>query len=112
MKREYYTNIHDKLSRWVVDPGTGCYIWYGAYFRGGYGNVHIYDVNMGAHIAMYLTYVGPIPEGYDLDHLCREPRCVRPAHLEPVTRQENLRRGLGNRFTRERRLAAMAVGRP
>lgn len=36
---------------------------------------------------------GPVPEGLDLDHLCRVTLCVRPSHLEPVTRRENLARG-------------------
>ena len=46
-----------------------------------------------AHRFSYETEVGQIPEGLQLDHLCRNPRCVRPDHLEPVTRSENVRRG-------------------
>lgn len=44
---------------------------------------------------MYEAYFGSIPAGLDLDHLCRVRSCVHPLHLEPVTRGENLRRGVG-----------------
>jgi len=45
------------------------------------------------HRALFEHFRGPIPVGLDLDHLCRRRACVRPAHLEPVTRGENLVRG-------------------
>lgn len=58
----------------------------------GYGV--IFDVKpMLAHRYAYMKWVGPIPEGLELDHLCRVRHCVNPAHLEPVTHQENIKRG-------------------
>ncbi|KAB2977369.1 HNH endonuclease [Streptomyces sp. SS1-1] len=46
-----------------------------------------------AHRVAYQEIVGPIPEGLQLDHLCRVRHCVNPAHLEPVTSRENTLRG-------------------
>lgn len=46
-----------------------------------------------AHKFSYETLVGPVPDGLELDHLCRNPPCVNPDHLEPVTHAENMRRG-------------------
>lgn len=46
----------------------------------------------GAHRRVYEWLRGPVPEGLELDHLCRNKLCVRPDHLEPVTRAENMRR--------------------
>ena len=48
-----------------------------------------------AHRLTYQWAKGPIPAGMELDHLCRNRRCVNPAHLEPVTHRENVRRGAG-----------------
>lgn len=53
-----------------------------------------------AHRVAYRLFVGEIPKGMVLDHLCGEPRCVNPEHLEPVTHAENVRRGRATRLTR------------
>lgn len=49
-----------------------------------------------SHRTAYLIVHGIIPAGLDLDHLCRNPSCVNPTHLEPVTRRVNLLRGVGS----------------
>lgn len=46
------------------------------------------------HRLAYEHFIGPVPVGFDLDHLCRNRACANPTHLEPVTRLENVRRGL------------------
>lgn len=52
-----------------------------------------------AHRWYYEQHVGPIPAGLDLDHTCRVTRCVNPAHLEPVTTTENIRRSSATKLT-------------
>lgn len=54
-----------------------------------YGNVN----GVLAHRIMYELYKGPIPKGYDIDHLCKVTKCVNPKHLEAVTHKENCLRG-------------------
>jgi hypothetical protein len=69
-----------------------CWAWLGCDDgRGKYGRTGIGGPR-GAHVAVYERLVRPIPEGKEIDHLCRNPRCVNPAHLEPVTRRENVLR--------------------
>jgi len=78
----------------VVD--SGCIEWTGRIDRYGYGQFLPAGGrkanNMGAHRWSYEHYVGPIPAGYQIDHLCRNRRCVNPAHLEAVTPRQNVMR--------------------
>jgi hypothetical protein len=70
----------------------GCWEWQGARDRLGYGRTWWDGSTKYAHRVVYEMHCGPIPEGLFLDHLCRNPPCVNPAHLDPVTHQENIRR--------------------
>ena len=70
----------------------GCVVFTG-WKRKGYGQVYRDGRSVQAHRAMWELMIGPIPPGLDLDHLCRNRACVNLAHLEPVTRRENLQRG-------------------
>jgi hypothetical protein len=54
-----------------------------------------------AHRAYYEYFVGPVPEGLELDHLCENRWCVNPGHLEPVTHTENIRRSAVTKLNRE-----------
>lgn len=72
---------------------AGCSRWVGAITGGGYGHLGVDGKFPKAHRLSYEHYVGPIPDGLDLDHLCRNRWCVNPDHLEPVSRRENLLRG-------------------
>ena len=74
-------------------PDLGpCWRWTGTRDRSGYGQMKYQGRRPGAHRVSYELFVGPVPEGLELDHLCRSPECVRPDHLEPVTHAENMRR--------------------
>ena len=81
-----------------VEKTDGCWFWRGnRRRRGGYGSFYIHGRNTSAHRAAYEMLVGPIPDALVLDHLCCEPSCVNPSHLEPVTVAENSRRASVNR---------------
>lgn len=80
-----------------VDCGydSPCWVWQRAKDSKGYGRATIDGSTKLAHRIFYEKFVGPIPLGLSLDHLCRNPPCVNPSHLEPVTHAENCRRGIG-----------------
>ncbi len=73
--------------------GDGCWEWTASVRRDGYGQFRLDGRVVSAHRVSYGLFVGPIPEGLTLDHLCRNRLCVRPDHLEPVTLCENILRG-------------------
>jgi hypothetical protein len=86
--------VRDRFEEKVLRAPGGCWIWQGAKNDLGYGQlVAAGGRRVYAHRFSYEKYVGPIPDGLDLDHLCRTPSCVSPRHLQPVTHQENMRRG-------------------
>lgn len=74
-------------------PAGECLIWTGTVCSNGYGAIMIDKRKRSAHRYAYELLVGPIPPGLTIDHLCRNPTCVAPTHLEPVTMAENIRRG-------------------
>lgn len=85
----------DNWSRFTV-VGE-CWIWSGPLYRNGYGEMSRRFLGTGlAHRAFYMRKNGVLDRSVDLDHLCRDRRCVNPNHLQPVTRRANLRRGAGS----------------
>lgn len=82
-----------------------CWTWEASVGSHGYGQIAVEGRPVLAHRLAYELFVGPIPAGLDLDHLCRVRPCVNPGHLEPVTRSENLRRGDGPQILRNRQLS-------
>lgn len=73
--------------------GSGCYLWIGSRTQSGHGLIRIDGRNVPAHRWAWEEWNGPIPAGLHIDHLCRNPPCVNPDHLEPVTPHENMLRG-------------------
>lgn len=92
--------INDKLQRFTVQDGgfsSACWVWGGAVDHGGYGRFTHTEPGqarrtLSAHRESYKAYKGHIPEGFEVDHLCRNTRCINPDHLEAVTGKENNRR--------------------
>ena len=77
-------------------PFCGCWLWTRALKGAGYAQVsHGSRRSVSAHILAYQFTKGAVPDGMELDHLCRIPSCINPDHLEPVTRRENILRGAG-----------------
>lgn len=76
-----------------VDKSGECWMWT-AYIGGdGYGQFGLNGKVERAHRVAYEMGIGPIPQGMQIDHLCRVRACVNPNHLEPVTQRENILRG-------------------
>ena len=73
--------------------GERCWLWQGVKGRGGYGKFRDHGKTTLAHRYAYRKFIGEIPTGLELDHLCRTRECCNPRHLEAVTAQENLLRG-------------------
>ena len=70
-----------------------CWPWKGTISRLGYGHFKLDNAQASAHRIAYTLTVGAIPGGLELDHTCSNRWCQNPAHLEPVTHAENVRRG-------------------
>jgi hypothetical protein len=78
----------------MLSPYLGpCWDWTLRTSDAGYGNIKLDGYPVSTHRLAYELVRGPIPEGLHVNHLCRRPRCVNPAHLEAVTSVENWRRG-------------------
>ena len=75
--------------------GSGCLLWTGCTGGQGYGWFRLSGRAQPAHRVAYEHFVETIPDGLTLDHLCRNRLCVNWLHVEPVTRGENVMRGVG-----------------
>ena len=85
---------HTSVVERIVEQDDGCWVYPGQP-SATYPMIQIKGQRFVLHRLVYEEMVGNIPDGLVLDHLCRNTRCVRPDHLEPVTMKENLLRGFG-----------------
>ena len=76
-------------SKWREDAATGCHVWIAGKDGHGYGAFSYLYRTVGAHRFAWERVNGPIPRGMYVDHMCRNPACVNPAHLRIVTPRQN-----------------------
>ena len=89
-----YGSTEARYQRYT-NRSSECWVWTGT-TNNGYGRLWDGQRTVLAHRWAYMTYVGPIPKGWQIDHLCKETLCARPSHLEAVPAAENLARRSGN----------------
>ena len=99
-KRGYHFHHHisteERFWAKVKKLENGCWEWIGALLASGYGQFALrHNQNVSAHRISYEWENGAIPEELQLDHLCRNRKCVNPEHLQPVTKRDNILRGVG-----------------
>ncbi len=82
-----------------IDSVTQCWNWTGAETGNGYGLTWRNGRHIVAHRAAYELWRERVPNGLELDHLCKNKKCVNPAHLEIVTHSENSRRAFAIKKT-------------
>lgn len=82
-------DVREELVIRSIRTPDGCWEWLLSLTSSGYGAYR----RTTAHQAAYRAWIGEVPEGLELDHLCRNRKCCNPAHLEVVTHLENMRRG-------------------
>mgnify|MGYP001608992284 FL=1 len=95
-------NGRKKEIPYKIDSVSDCWNWVMGKTRNGYGRRWVNGKHAMAHRIIYEQLKGPIPEGLSLDHLCRNPSCVNPNHLESVTHTENVRRGANTKLNMQK----------
>jgi hypothetical protein len=101
--------------QWLVkDCGylTPCRLWQHHLTRDGYGVTKVRGRSRSSHVVEWEAVNGPVPEGLQMDHLCRQRACGEPTHLEPVPQIVNLQRGLVAKLNPEAVLAIRASTLP
>lgn len=82
-----------RLIRGMRVDANGCWIWQRSTLKAGYGCIRVEGKTRTVHSVAFELFEGEVPEGLELDHLCRVRACCNPMHLEPVTHRENILRG-------------------
>lgn len=90
--RAYKTTVAERFeAKFIPEPNSGCWLWLGALCNdAGYGAFRMGGRRVTSNRASWMIYRGTIPEGMEIDHRCRNPYCVNPEHLRPLTPAANL----------------------
>ena len=87
--------VMDRLISKIVLDENDCWLWTGGTYGPGYGKITVESNRArSCHLLTYEHFRGSVPQGQELDHLCRVRRCANPWHLEAVTHRENTLRGV------------------
>lgn len=107
-RRRYACTHRDVAQRFedMIDKSGDCWLWLGYCNRDGYGVFRAHGRTVLAHRMSMLLSAVPMPNGTEVDHLCRVRRCVNIAHLECVPHAINVRRGSLGAVTAARYAAA------
>jgi hypothetical protein len=87
-----YANDTERITRNVLVNANGCWVWTKYRDRNGYGRLYVGNRVVLAHRFAYEAFIGPVPNGLPLDHLCRNRACCNPRHADPVPQVQNLHR--------------------
>lgn len=97
------------IENWSLGP---CWLWIAQLDAFGYGRLfHSPNRSTLAHVISWEIVNGSVPNGLELDHLCRVRHCINPVHLEAVTQLVNCMRGNG-RMARQARATHCVHGHP
>lgn len=101
-------DLYARLDAYIeVDPDTTCWIWRRKRTEDGYGRISVGGRQRPTHRLNYERFVGPIPDGYHIDHLCRVRACCNPDHLEAVPPAVNVLRSDGRAAINARKVACI-----
>ena len=87
--------LRERLKNYILNPVTKCWDWRGKITNKNrpYGRLMVNGKMIMAHRASYLLFKGRIDKGLEIDHLCKNTRCINPEHLEAVSHSVNIYRG-------------------
>ena len=90
----FHTIAEQRLARYAKQEGD-CIVWTRCCIPSGYGSITINYKRRSTHVVAWEIRYGPIPRGLQVDHLCRNRKCINTNHMELVTLKENVLRGVG-----------------